>query len=136
MMNLYIHNIKNANLAYSDTLLYPKFKEGEGLKQFDVVIANPPWNQDGYDEEGHNWVANGSFLERHGSYNSAIGISDYTAQVLDCKWVIIHRKERKALNQESLCPLCSLWLNAFSSIAHERAQPEPAVHLGSSRAGA
>jgi type I restriction enzyme M protein len=50
-MNLYIHDIKNANLAYGDTLLYPKFKEGEGLKQFDVVIANPPWNQDGYDEE-------------------------------------------------------------------------------------
>ncbi|MFH0904605.1 MAG: DUF429 domain-containing protein, partial [Methanobacteriota archaeon] len=46
--NLYIHDIKNANLAYGDTLLYPKFKEGEGLKQFDVVIANPPWNQDGY----------------------------------------------------------------------------------------
>ncbi len=50
-MNLYIHDIKNANLAYGDTILYPKFKEGEGLKQFDVVIANPPWNQDGYDEE-------------------------------------------------------------------------------------
>ncbi|SNQ59221.1 class I SAM-dependent DNA methyltransferase [Candidatus Methanoperedens nitratireducens] len=50
-MNLYIHDIKNANLAYGDTLLYPKFKEGEKLKQFDVVIANPPWNQDGYDED-------------------------------------------------------------------------------------
>jgi len=50
-MNLYIHDIKNAHLAYGDTLLYPKFKEGEGLKQFDVVIANPPWNQDGYEEE-------------------------------------------------------------------------------------
>jgi len=49
-MNLYIHEIKNAHLAYGDTLLYPKFKEGDGLKQFDVVIANPPWNQDGYDE--------------------------------------------------------------------------------------
>ena len=33
-----------------DTLLFPKFKESDGLKQFDVVIANPPWNQDGYDE--------------------------------------------------------------------------------------
>ncbi|NOZ76186.1 MAG: type I restriction-modification system subunit M [Euryarchaeota archaeon] len=50
-MNLYIHDIKNHNLAYGDTLLYPKFKEGERLKQFDVVIANPPWNQDGYEEE-------------------------------------------------------------------------------------
>lgn len=50
-MNLYIHDIKNANVAYGDTLLYPKFKEGEGIKKFDVVIANPPWNQDGYPEE-------------------------------------------------------------------------------------
>lgn len=49
-MNLYIHDIKNAKIAQGDTLLYPKFKEREKLKQFDVVIANPPWNQDGYDE--------------------------------------------------------------------------------------
>ena len=50
-MNLYIHDIKNGQLALGDTLLYPKFKEGEKLKKFDVVIANPPWNQDGYGEE-------------------------------------------------------------------------------------
>lgn len=50
-MNLYIHDIKNAQLAYGDTLLYPKFKEGDGPRRFDVVIANPPWNQDGFDEE-------------------------------------------------------------------------------------
>src|SRR3989344_8577470 len=49
-MNLYIHDIKNAKLAFGDTLLYPKFKESDGVKQFDNVIANPPWNQDGYDE--------------------------------------------------------------------------------------
>jgi len=50
-MNLYIHDIRNAQLILGDTLLYPKFKEAEGIKRFDVVIANPPWNQDGYDEE-------------------------------------------------------------------------------------
>jgi type I restriction enzyme M protein len=50
-MNLYIHDIRNAQLILGDTLLYPKFKEGEGIKRFDIVIANPPWNQDGYDEE-------------------------------------------------------------------------------------
>lgn len=49
-MNLYIHDIKNGQLALGDTLLYPKFKEGDKLKKFDVVIANPPWNQDGYNE--------------------------------------------------------------------------------------
>ncbi|MGB9936316.1 MAG: SAM-dependent methyltransferase [Methanobacterium sp.] len=50
-MNLYIHDIKNAQISSGDTLLYPKFKEGDGFKKFDVVIANPPWNQDGYPEE-------------------------------------------------------------------------------------
>jgi type I restriction enzyme M protein len=50
-MNLYIHDIRDHQLTLGDTLLYPKFKETEGIKRFDVVIANPPWNQDGYDEE-------------------------------------------------------------------------------------
>jgi len=50
-MNLYIHDIRNAHLALGDTLLYPKFKDGESFKKFDIVIANPPWNQDGYYEE-------------------------------------------------------------------------------------
>ena len=50
-MNMYIHDIRDAHLEFGDTFLYPKFKEGDGIKQFDVVLANPPWNQDGYDEE-------------------------------------------------------------------------------------
>ncbi len=49
-MNTYVHDIRNANLAFGDTLLHPKFKEKETIKEFDIVIANPPWNQDGYDE--------------------------------------------------------------------------------------
>lgn len=49
-MNMYIHAIRDSHLEYGDTFLYPKFKEGNTLKQFDVVIANPPWNQDGYGE--------------------------------------------------------------------------------------
>ena len=64
-MNLYIHDIRNAQLALGDTLLYPKFKDAEKLKRFDVVIANPPWNQDGYDEEilkkGEFWRERFSF---------------------------------------------------------------------------
>jgi len=50
-MNMYIHDIRDAHLEFGDTFLYPKFKEGEGLRRFDVVVANPPWNQDGYNEE-------------------------------------------------------------------------------------
>ncbi|MEM0114213.1 MAG: class I SAM-dependent DNA methyltransferase, partial [Metallosphaera sp.] len=50
-MNMFIHDIRDVHLELGDTLLYPKFKEANGLKQFDVVVANPPWNQDGYDED-------------------------------------------------------------------------------------
>ena len=64
-MNLYIHDIKNAHIAYGDTLLRPKFKEGEGVKSFDVVIANPPWNQDGYDE---NIIKKGEFWKQRYRY--------------------------------------------------------------------
>jgi len=49
-INLYLHDIKNAMLNQGDTLLFPKFKEKEKLRKFDMVIANPPWNQDGYEE--------------------------------------------------------------------------------------
>jgi type I restriction enzyme M protein len=45
-MNLYIHDIKDADIQLGDTLLYPKHSLGFA----DVVLANPPWNQDGYDE--------------------------------------------------------------------------------------
>lgn len=50
-MNFFIHDIRNVHLALGDTLLYPKFKSTDHLMQFDIVIANPPWNQDGYGEE-------------------------------------------------------------------------------------
>lgn len=50
-MNFYIHDIRNVQLAYGDTLLNPKFKEGEKPMKFEVAITNPPWNQDGYGED-------------------------------------------------------------------------------------
>jgi len=50
-MNLILHGIKSGNLASGDTLDYPRFRENGKLQQFDLVIANPPWNQDGYGEE-------------------------------------------------------------------------------------
>jgi type I restriction enzyme M protein len=64
-MNMYIHDIRDAHLEFGDTFLYPKFKEGEGIKQFNVVLANPPWNQDGYDEEV---LKKGEFRKQRFSY--------------------------------------------------------------------
>ena len=50
-MNLILHDIRNANITNGDTLDYPRFSDNGKLKQFYVVIANIPWNQDGYGEE-------------------------------------------------------------------------------------
>ncbi len=50
-MNLIIHDIKSAEIALGDSLLYPKLLKNGRPRKFDIVIANPPWNQDGYAEE-------------------------------------------------------------------------------------
>jgi type I restriction enzyme M protein len=44
-MNAILHGVENCRIEIGDSLLNPKFDEA------DYVIANPPWNQDGYDEE-------------------------------------------------------------------------------------
>jgi len=50
-MNAILHGIRNISLLQGDTLLYPKFKTRETIKEFDYVVANPPWNQKNlYDE--------------------------------------------------------------------------------------
>ncbi len=50
-MNLILHGIESAEIALGDSLLYPKILDGAKPRQFDIVIANPPWNQDGYSED-------------------------------------------------------------------------------------
>ncbi|MEM4056762.1 MAG: class I SAM-dependent DNA methyltransferase [Thermoplasmatales archaeon] len=51
-MNMFIHDIRDHRIEIGDTLMWPKLKDEEGkIKRFDVVIFNPPWNQDGYEEE-------------------------------------------------------------------------------------
>ncbi len=50
-MNLILHDIKSAEIANGDTLDYPKLRDRDSFLKADVVIANPPWNQDGYGEE-------------------------------------------------------------------------------------
>lgn len=46
-MNVILHGLE-AEIHQGDTFADPKFLEGGGLKRFDLVIANPMWNQKGY----------------------------------------------------------------------------------------
>jgi type I restriction enzyme M protein len=53
-MNLFLHGIADAHIAYGDTLSSPAFHNTQGsLRTFDVVLANPPysikaWNRDAF----------------------------------------------------------------------------------------
>jgi len=50
-MNAIIHGIESTEFAIGDALLTPKLPKGKSpLEAFKIVIANPPWNQDGYGE--------------------------------------------------------------------------------------
>jgi type I restriction enzyme M protein len=77
-MNMYIHDIRDAHLEFGDTFLYPKFKEGDGLRRFDVVVANPPWNQDGYGEE---------VLKKGEFWKQRFGFGFVPRQSADWAWV-------------------------------------------------
>ena len=44
-MNMILHDFPTANvLGGSSTLANPKFKEGEKLRTYDYVVANPPFS--------------------------------------------------------------------------------------------
>ena len=43
-MNMILHNNPEALIAQGNTLADPKFKDGETLKTFDYVVANPPFS--------------------------------------------------------------------------------------------
>jgi type I restriction enzyme M protein len=43
-MNMILHNNPTALVVQGNTLVDPKFKDGENLKTFDYVVANPPFS--------------------------------------------------------------------------------------------
>ena len=43
-MNMILHDFPTANILNGDTLSSPKFKEGESLRTYDFVVANPPFS--------------------------------------------------------------------------------------------
>lgn len=50
-MNLFLHGVKDFNIANADTLEKPAFIENGRLKQFDIVLANPPYSIKQWDRE-------------------------------------------------------------------------------------
>lgn len=54
-MNMFLHGIEDFSIVRGDTLRNPAFFEGDKLKTFDCVIANPPFSLDGWGAE--NWAS-------------------------------------------------------------------------------
>jgi type I restriction enzyme M protein len=60
-MNLFLHGVEDFEIIRGDTLAEPKHIEGDRLRQFDVILANPPysikqWNREAWssDKWGRN----------------------------------------------------------------------------------
>lgn len=43
-MNMILHDFPTANILQGNTLASPKFKDGESLRAYDYVVANPPFS--------------------------------------------------------------------------------------------
>ena len=43
-MNLFLHGIENFDVVRGDTLAAPAFLDGDRLRRFDVILANPPYS--------------------------------------------------------------------------------------------
>ena len=62
-MNLVIHGVSDFHIASGNTLANPAFTEGDALRTFDVVLANPPysikkWNRGAWEKDvwGRNFL--------------------------------------------------------------------------------
>jgi len=47
-MNMILHDFPTANILNGNTLANPKFKDGEALRTYDYVVANPPFSDKGW----------------------------------------------------------------------------------------
>jgi type I restriction enzyme M protein len=60
-MNMFLHEINDANIAWGDTLRNPLHIENDHLMKFDVVVANPPFSLD-------KWGADELADDRYGRF--------------------------------------------------------------------
>jgi len=50
-MNMFLHGIEDFEVVRGDTLADPKLVEGDRLRQFDIILANPPYSIKQWDRE-------------------------------------------------------------------------------------
>ena len=64
-MNMVLHDMEG-EIVRGNTMTNPKFVDGGRLKQFDIVVTNPMWNQDNFDPAGYENDPFERFAERGG----------------------------------------------------------------------
>lgn len=64
-MNMVLHDMEG-EIVRGNTMTNPKFLEGSSLRQFDVVVTNPMWNQDNFDAATYENDPFERFAERGG----------------------------------------------------------------------
>lgn len=64
-MNMVLHDMEG-EIVRGNTMTNPKFLDGSRLKQFDIVVTNPMWNQDNFDPAGYESDPFERFAERGG----------------------------------------------------------------------
>ncbi|MBR9920304.1 MAG: type I restriction-modification system subunit M [Bacteroidetes bacterium] len=50
-MNMFLHEMDNAQIEWGDTLNSPKLLEGDSLMKYNIVVANPPFSLDKWGAE-------------------------------------------------------------------------------------
>jgi type I restriction enzyme M protein len=64
-MNLFLHGIEDFDVVRGDTLSRPAFSDGDRLRRFDVVLANPPYSIKAWDRDA--WSSDRWGRNRYGT---------------------------------------------------------------------
>ena len=66
-MNMFLHGVNDAHIAWGDTLANPLHLENDNLMHFDVIVSNPPFSLDkwakGFESENTTVVKNGKKVD-------------------------------------------------------------------------
>lgn len=64
-MNMFLHEMDNANIEWGDTLNNPKLLEGDSLLKAHIVVANPPFSLD-------KWGADNAAADQYNRFHRGI----------------------------------------------------------------
>lgn len=64
-MNMFLHEMDNANIEWGDTINTPKLIENDSLMKFDITVANPPFSLD-------KWGAENADADKYGRFHRGV----------------------------------------------------------------